>query len=147
MPVQSSAPITYHLPKIHTIFSFFFTTNFGQVSFWYSLKICSTESASNVKPAHRESHALADISELSKKLTSDPTWRKRPTHRFIKGLQKAVVGCPCKYLRYQWFNLRLLLEATSTTRLTLRMCHGCVYTGSFVLDYQALYLQHVVSIE
>ena len=27
------------------------------------------------------------------------------------------------------------------------MCHGCVYTGSFVLDYHALYLQHFVSIE
>ena len=25
------------------------------------------------------------------------------------------------------FNLRVLLEATSTTRLTLRMCHGCYY--------------------
>ena len=33
--------------------------------------------------------------------------------------------------RYQWFNLRLLLEAISTTRLKLRMCHGCVYTSSF----------------
>ena len=33
--------------------------------------------------------------------------------------------------------LRLLLEATSTTRLTLRIFHGCVYTGSFVLDYHA----------
>ena len=27
------------------------------------------------------------------------------------------------------------------------MCHGCVYMGSFVLDYHALYLQHFVSIE
>ena len=31
-----------------------------------------------------------------------------------------------KYLRYQWFNLQLL-EATSTTHLTSRICHGCVY--------------------
>ena len=38
-----------------------------------------------------------------------------------------------KHLRYQWFNLWVLLEATSTTRLTFPMCHGCVYTGSFVL--------------
>ena len=51
-----------------------------------------------------------------------------------------------KYLRHQWFNLQLPLEATSTTRLTLRMCHGCIYTGSFVLDYHALYLQHFMSI-
>ena len=27
------------------------------------------------------------------------------------------------------------------------MCHGCVYTGSFVLDYHALYLQYFMSIE
>ena len=27
------------------------------------------------------------------------------------------------------------------------MCHGRVYTGSFVLDYHALYLQHFTSIE
>ena len=27
------------------------------------------------------------------------------------------------------------------------MCHGCVYTGSFVLDYHVLYLQHFMSIE
>ena len=47
-----------------------------------------------------------------------------------------------EYLRY-----KLLLEATSTTRLTLRMCHGCAYTGSFVLDCHALYLQHFMSIE
>ena len=33
-----------------------------------------------------------------------------------------------KYLRYQWFNLQLL-EATSTTHLTSRICHGCVYKG------------------
>ena len=45
------------------------------------------------------------------------------------------------YLRRQWFNLHLLLEATSTTRLTLRMCHGCVCTGSFVLVCYAFYLQ------
>ena len=50
------------------------------------------------------------------------------------------------YLRYQWFNLRLLLEATSTTCLMLHMCHGCVYTGSFVLDHHARYLQHFMSI-
>ena len=48
-----------------------------------------------------------------------------------------------KYLRYQWFNHQLLLEVTSTTCLTLRMCHRCVYTGSFVLDCHALYLQHI----
>ena len=41
------------------------------------------------------------------------------------------------------FNLQLL-EATSSTRLTLRMCHGCVYKGSFVLDCHALYLQHFI---
>ena len=35
-----------------------------------------------------------------------------------------------------------LLEATSTTRLTLCMCHGCVYKGSFVLHCHVLYLQH-----
>ena len=29
----------------------------------------------------------------------------------------------------------------------LRMCHGCVYTDSFVLDCHALYLQHLMSIE
>ena len=39
------------------------------------------------------------------------------------------------------FNLQLL-EATSTTPLTLRMCHGCVYKGSFVLDCHTLYFQH-----
>ena len=50
-------------------------------------------------------------------------------------------------MRYQLFNLRVPLEATSTTRLTLRMCHGCVYTGSFVLDYHALYLlQHFIEL-
>ena len=27
------------------------------------------------------------------------------------------------------------------------MCHGCVYTGSFVLDYHVLYLQHFMFIE
>ena len=32
-----------------------------------------------------------------------------------------------KYLRYQWFNLQLLVEATSTTRLTLRMCQLCTW--------------------
>ena len=32
------------------------------------------------------------------------------------------------------------MEATSATCLTLCMCHGCVYTGSFVLDYHALYM-------
>ena len=37
------------------------------------------------------------------------------------------------------------LEETSTARLTLRMCHGCVYTSSFVLDCHALYLQHFMS--
>ena len=26
------------------------------------------------------------------------------------------------------------------------MCHGCVYTGGFVLDHHALYLQHFMSI-
>ena len=31
-----------------------------------------------------------------------------------------------KYLRYQWFNLPVLLEATSTTHLTLHLCHRCV---------------------
>ena len=41
------------------------------------------------------------------------------------------------------FNLQLL-EATSSTRLTLRMCHGCVYKGSFVLYCLALYLQHFI---
>ena len=41
------------------------------------------------------------------------------------------------------FNLQLL-EATSSIRLTLRMCHGCVYKGSFVLDCHALYLQHFI---
>ena len=35
-----------------------------------------------------------------------------------------------------------LLEATSTNRLTLCMCHGCVYKGSFVLHCHVLYLQH-----
>ena len=38
-------------------------------------------------------------------------------------------------------------KATSTTPLTLRMCHGCVYTGTFVLDIHALYLQHFMCIE
>ena len=28
----------------------------------------------------------------------------------------------------------------------LHMCHGCVYTGSFVLDHHARYLQHFMSI-
>ena len=27
------------------------------------------------------------------------------------------------------------------------MCHGCVYTGAFVLDCHVLYLQHFMSIE
>ena len=31
--------------------------------------------------------------------------------------------------------------------LMLRMCHGCVYRGSFVLDYHAVYLQRPMSIE
>ena len=44
-----------------------------------------------------------------------------------------------KYLRYQWFNLWVLLKATSSTRLTLCMRHLCVCMGSFVLDYHALY--------
>ena len=26
------------------------------------------------------------------------------------------------------------------------MCHGCVYTGNFVLDHHACYLQHFMSI-
>ena len=34
------------------------------------------------------------------------------------------------------------MEENSTSRLTLRMCHGCVYTGNFVSDYHALFLQH-----
>ena len=38
-----------------------------------------------------------------------------------------------KYLRYQWFNIQLLLEVTLTTRLTLRICQ---------YDCYALYLQH-----
>ena len=33
-----------------------------------------------------------------------------------------------------------LLEATSTTRLTLRMCHRCVYKCRIVLDCYALLL-------
>ena len=28
----------------------------------------------------------------------------------------------------------------------LHMCRGCVYTGSFVLDHHARYLQHFMSI-
>ena len=44
-------------------------------------------------------------------------------------------------------NLQLLLKATSTTRLTLRMRHGWAYTRSFVLDCHVLYLQHFISIE
>ena len=27
------------------------------------------------------------------------------------------------------------------------MCYGCIYTGSFVLDYHALHLQHFMSLE
>ena len=27
------------------------------------------------------------------------------------------------------------------------MCHGCVYTGAYVLDCHVLYLQHFMSIE
>ena len=34
------------------------------------------------------------------------------------------------------------MEENSTSRLTLRMCHGCVYTGNFVSDCHALFLQH-----
>ena len=34
-----------------------------------------------------------------------------------------------------------LLEATSTTHLALRMCHGCDYKCRIVLDCHALYLQ------
>ena len=48
-----------------------------------------------------------------------------------------------KYFRYQWFNLQLLLEATSTTPLMLRMCHGCVNTVNITLSQPirvALYL-------
>ena len=41
------------------------------------------------------------------------------------------------------FNLQLL-EATSTTRLTLHMCNECVYKGSFLLQCQPLYLQHFI---
>ena len=41
------------------------------------------------------------------------------------------------------FNLQLL-EATSTTHLTLRMYHGCVYKCRIVLDCHALYLQHFI---
>ena len=33
-----------------------------------------------------------------------------------------------KYLTYQWFNLRVLMEAFSATRLTLRTRHGCICT-------------------
>ena len=42
-----------------------------------------------------------------------------------------------KYLRSQRFNLRVLLETSSSMHLTLHMCHGCVFSG-FVLDYHAL---------
>ena len=60
----------------------------------------------------------------------------------VKHVVDHVLACSCftlyKYLRYQWFNLQLL-EATSTTRVTLIcMCLGCVYKGSFVLDCCAL---------
>ena len=42
------------------------------------------------------------------------------------------------------FNLKLL-EATSTTHLALRMCHGCVYKCRIVLGCHALYyLQHFI---
>ena len=51
-----------------------------------------------------------------------------------------------KYLRSQRFNLWVLLETNSPMRLTLHMCHGCVFSG-YVLDYHALYLQHFMSIE
>ena len=43
--------------------------------------------------------------------------------------------------------LKYYKKATSTTPLTLRTCHGCVYTGTFVLDNHALYLQHFMCIE
>lgn len=49
--------------------------------------------------------------------------------------------CSDEYLRYQ-----VLLEATSTTRLTLRRCHGCVRTGSFVLNCHPFYLQYFMSL-
>ena len=45
-----------------------------------------------------------------------------------------------KYLIYEWSNLRVLLEASSATRLTLCMYHGCFYTVSFVFDHHALYM-------
>ena len=56
-----------------------------------------------------------------------------------------------KYFRYQWFNLQLLLEATSTTPLMLRMCHGCVNTVNITLSQPirvALYLTvtHSISV-
>ena len=48
-----------------------------------------------------------------------------------------------KYLRYQWFNLQLLLEATSATFLMLHICHRCVNTVNVTLSqpiWVALYL-------
>ena len=63
--------------------------------------------------------------------------------RFSQLLRCEVALHFYKYLIYEWSNLRVLLEASSATRLTLCMCHGCFYTGIFVFDYHA----HDMSIE
>ena len=60
--------------------------------------------------------------------------------RFSQLLRCEVALHVYKYLIYQLSNLRVQLEAASATHLTLCMCHGCVYTSSFVLDYHALYM-------
>ena len=44
-------------------------------------------------------------------------------------------------------NLAILTLQFDDVTIKPSMCHGRVYTGSFVLDYHALYLQHFTSIE
>ena len=54
-----------------------------------------------------------------------------------------------KSLRYQWFLTFEYYWKQLQLRLTLRLCHGCGHTGSFVLDYHTVYLAafHVHRIE
>ena len=52
-----------------------------------------------------------------------------------------------KSLRYQWFLTFEYYWKQLQLRLTLRLCHGCGHTGSFVLDYHTVYLRHFMSTE
>ena len=82
----------------------------------------------------------------------DVTWKPPICCMYLIDRFSQLIRClVALHFKNTWdindLTLKYYKKATSTTPLTLRTCHGCVYTGTFVLDNHALYLQHFMCIE